>query len=637
MRRLEPTANVNNTNGYKRLSIGHDEADLDVNTNNIRLNDSNHDETTYYTDIGPEFAGPVEQLFKILLEYAGVELSVASSIEPLFEKLGQTVLASAQIKRFDVKILPNEPKNESHSSTNHPPSTALPPTVQFRVPHTRPSILNTPNELSILSVTNLSIQSVCRQSLEHDQLHSANVQAGIRVQRVKQEVNLSFIRLVYQFYTVVDNAVEYTGIDEITKTDTNPLQQNNSIRTESIIDHPENGIQNLVFTNFDSNLLHNDEDLNNPERQCWKKLRQLVAMYNTLPEVKQVQPPTASRKQQRSGSQPPNDNIPHQNANTSFKHVQAQTRNMTTNETLLLSAFGWLIIDEIHYAASLGGLKVDGCMGKVQGSVSLSQRLRALQPTTHHQNTKKYDGSLIVQIGSTSLSLKETHSTSTDNLGVTNPPTINPISSNTSSSTREISVLDIIVGKSRALTSLQTRGVNLTLSGVTNIGTIAMDVPLRPQEVHDLVNRAGRLITSYVQEFLPDDIQQPSTTTSIINPENELNNPNLNDTIEETNTSITLEHPIIKKRRGTRRKSTITPNVNVRPLDTQQSMSSISKQPTLELHITAHCQGMTFSTTLLSTLKAQYKIGVVEGVANIGSTTSRFTAIIHEHALTFFK
>jgi len=46
---------------------------------------------------------------------------------------------------------------------------------------------------------------------------------------------------------------------------------------------------------------------------------------------------------------------------------------------------------------------------------------------------------------------------------------------------------------------------------------------------------------------------------------------------------------------------------------------------------------MTFSTTLLSTLKAQYKIGIVEGVANLGSTTSRFTAIIHEHALHFLN
>jgi hypothetical protein len=36
---------------------------------------------------------------------------------------------------------------------------------------------------------------------------------------------------------------------------------------------------------------------------------------------------------------------------------------------------------------------------------------------------------------------------------------------------------------------------------------------------------------------------------------------------------------------------------------------------------------MTFSTTLLSTLKAQYKIGM----------TSRFTAIIHEHALHFLN
>jgi hypothetical protein len=268
------------------------------------------------------------------------------------------------------------------------------------MPHNRPSILNTSNELSILSVTNLSIQSVCRQSLEHDQLHSANVQAGIRVQRVKQEVNLSFIRLVYQFYTVVDNALEYTGIDEIIKTDTNPIEL---INTSTEI-KPGSGIQNLVIKSLESNLLHldshftNDDDLNNPERQCWKKLRELVAIYGTLPEIKQVQPPvTNTRKQQRSGSQPPNDNIPQQNNNNnnaSFKYLQNQSRNLTTNltnETLLLSSFGWLIIDEINYAASLGGLKVDGCMRKVQGSVSLSQRLRALYPTTTYHNTKKYE------------------------------------------------------------------------------------------------------------------------------------------------------------------------------------------------------------------------------------------------------
>ena len=398
MRRFEPTVNINNSNGYKRLSVGLDESDFEGgNANNNRLNDSNLSDSPYYTDVGPEFAGPVEQLYKILLEYAGVQLSVASSIEPLFEKLGQTVLASAQIKRFDVKILPNEPANESQLAFNHLPISPL--NVQFRVLHNRPSIFNTSNELSVLSVANLSIQSVCRQSLEHDQLHSANVQAGIRVQRVKQEVNLSFIRLVYQFYTVVGNALEYTGIDEISKSDGNPMDL---INMSSEI-RPANGIENLVIRSLDSNLLHmdphyDDNDLNNPQRQCWKKLRELVAIYGTLPEIKQVQPPvsatTTTRKQQRSGSQPPNENIAQTTTttNNSFKFVHNQSRNTgtnLTNDTLLLSSFGWLIIDEIHYAASLGGLKVDGCMGKVQGSVSLSQRLRTLHPTVNSQNTKK--------------------------------------------------------------------------------------------------------------------------------------------------------------------------------------------------------------------------------------------------------
>ena len=307
------------------------------------------------------------------------------------------------------------------------------------------------------------------------------------------------------------------------------------------------------------------------------------------------------------------------------------------NETLLLSSFGWLIIDEIYYAASLGGLKVDGCMGKVQGSVTLSQRLRTLQPTANQLTSKKYDGSLIVQIGSTSLSLKETLSGSTDPLPTNASLNAHAASSTLPASSRQISVLDIIVGKSRALTSLQTRGINLTLSGVTNIGTIAMDVPLRPQEVHDLVNRAGRLITSYVQEFLPDDAQPTSTPASAVNANAELNSTNLNDTIEEPDTPVQPEATRMKKRTGTRRKQPTVAKVSSRPLETQQSISSSTKRPVFEAHITAHCQGMTFSTTLLSTLKAQYKIGVVEGVANLGGTTSRFTAIVHEHALHFLN
>ena len=414
LRRFEPTANVNNNNGYKRLSMGLDESDFEGNSTSARLNASKNDdsftEAAYYTDAGPEFAGPVEQLFKSLLEYAGVELSVSSSIEPLFEKLGQTVLASAQIKRFEVKILPNEPINESQSfHTHHAPSVFIshpPASVHYRLPTNRPSVLNTCNQSSILSVTNLSIQSVCRQSLEHDQLHSANVQAGIRVQRVQQEVNLSFIRLVYQFYTVVGNALEYTGIDELTKAEPELLEQGvttdlrnpTTRRTQTTTDYPDSGLTGLVLRSLEPSLLRfdhqgDDDDLAHPERQCWKKLRELVAIYGTPPEVKQVQPhPSNTRKQQRSGSQPPNENGAAPNSNTSFKYVQAQTRPMGTNmpnETLLLSSFGWLIIDEIYYAASLGGLKVDGCMRKVQGSVTVSQRLRALQAAAHHHNTKK--------------------------------------------------------------------------------------------------------------------------------------------------------------------------------------------------------------------------------------------------------
>ncbi|UJR36630.1 hypothetical protein I4U23_029350 [Adineta vaga] len=606
LRRFEPTANINNTTGYARLNVGSDESDFDDNTFRTRLNKRNRTNSfaeIILSDVGPDLTGSVEQLFKVLLEYAGVELSVTSSIEPLFEKLGQTVVASAVLKKFDVKILPNEVINDIQSST-----------------------LNPSVESSVLCVTNLNIQSVCRQLLEYDQLHSANVQAGIRVQRVQQEVNLSLLRIVYQFYTVVGNAVEYTGIDEIIKPDNNLVQQQDDIyattsRTSTLVEHAESGVENLVLKSLQSNLLHSSTHDNSidSERQCWLKLRERITTHEKLPVI---EPTLTNRRKQRNSLLSPND---------ATNTILLPSSN-TPNETLLLSAFGWLIIDEIYSTASLGGLKVDGCMGKVQGSVSLSQRLRAVQPFGINQNAKKYDGSLIVQIGSTSLSLKETLSTSTDTVhNNTIPP------SNTSSATRKISVLDIIIGKSRALTSLQTRGTNLTLSGVTNIGTIAMDVPLRPQEVHDLVNRAGRLITSYVQEFLPDDTDQTSTIPTEKDDEFQQMETSLDDTIKESNIPILSAETPRKKPTNIRRKLTLTSNLTPELLATRQSISSSSKRPVFSVHITAHCQGMSFSTTLLSTLKAQYKIGVVEGVAHLGSTTSRFTAIVHEHALHFLN
>ena len=85
-----------------------------------------------------------------------------------------------------------------------------------------------------------------------------------------------------------------------------------------------------------------------------------------------------TRKQQRSGSQPPNEILPFLGSTTTTKTdgKNLLTKSLLTNssnETLLISSFGWLIIDQIYYAALLGGLEVVGCTSKVQESVTLSQ------------------------------------------------------------------------------------------------------------------------------------------------------------------------------------------------------------------------------------------------------------------------
>ncbi|CAF1494530.1 unnamed protein product [Adineta steineri] len=127
---------------------------------------------------------------------------------------------------------------------------------------------------------------------------------------------------------------------------------------------------------------------------------------------------------------------------------------------------------------------------------------------------------------------------------------------------RQISVFDIIVDKPQASTYLQTRRINLILSVVTNMDTTTMDVPLRPQEVHDLISRAGRLITSYVREFLPNDTQQTSSIQTTANTDNKLINTSLNDTIEEPHIPIPLEQTTTKKRLSTRRNDTINRTIN---------------------------------------------------------------------------
>ncbi|CAF5021554.1 unnamed protein product, partial [Rotaria sp. Silwood1] len=137
--------------------------------------------------------------------------------------------------------------------------------------------------------------------------------------------------------------------------------------------------------------------------------------------------------------------------------------------------------------------------------------------------------------------------------------------------------------------------------------------------------------------FLPGDTEESSTVLSKTNDELQQINTNVNNTIQEINLPTTTEQIPKNKRLHIHRKRKLSSHLPVDILQTQTSISSLPKKPIFEVHIIAHCQGMTFSTTLLSTLKAQYKIGIVEGVANLGSTKSRFTAVVHEHALHFLN
>ena len=333
IRRLEPKATKTNNVGYKRLNTLADPSALEDRI-----------DATQPSDDRERKSESVEQLYEILFDYAGIEVTVTSTIEPLFNKLGQTLLASGQIKSFDVRILPNEPQK---AAVHQPPSIVVNP--------------------SVLCVTDLNIQSVCRQTLEHDQLHSANVQVGIRIQRVQQEVNLSLLRVVYQFYTVVDNGLHSTDSHAASKIESSLRESSDGTllprsRTATL---PNATVQSVV-------LQPAVPDPSSPEKPYWQRLRQLVRSSTEPTESKPLVSSVAAKRRQQ--------NDPAKSVN---EQIEAPSTNVANvDDQLLLSSFGWLIIDELYYAASLGGLKVDGCMKSVQGSVTLSQRLRAAHPNT---------------------------------------------------------------------------------------------------------------------------------------------------------------------------------------------------------------------------------------------------------------
>ena len=351
IRRLEPKATRTNTVGYKRLNTLADPSALENRIGATQLSDD------------PERKSEsVEQLYKILFDYAGVEVTVTSAIEPLFNKLGQTLLASGQIKSFDVRILPNEPQK----SALHQSSSVV--------------VVNP----SVLCVTDLNIQSVCRQTLEHDQLHSANVQVGIRIQRVQQEVNLSLLRVVYQFYTVVDNGLNSTDSHAASKNDSSLREPSDGTlpprsRTATL---PNATVQSVVLQPI-------VPDPSSPEKAYWQRLRQLVRSSTEPIESKPLASSTTAKRRQQ--------NDPAKSVNEQIETPSTEVANV--DDQLLLSSFGWLIIDELYYAASLGGLQVDGCMKSVQGSVTLSQRLRAAHP-----NTKKVRSALLASNTTDSIS-----------------------------------------------------------------------------------------------------------------------------------------------------------------------------------------------------------------------------------------
>lgn len=308
----------------------------------------------------------------------------------------------------------------------------------------------------------------------------------------------------------------------------------------------------------------------------------------------------------------------------SSDHIKTYTHALMQRELTPFVVFGVVKIKKVNLEAKLSNLKLDGELSSFHVSLTHKEKVKGASV-----NQKRWkESSLTGNLGYSKISILEETQFNNHQL-----------------------IVQMTVGKSLTLISSQNKkGKDHNMnSALLKIGAINIDIPQHPVELHSMMTRSSKQISTTLQEFKTQrGVFRSATTTSSKQSgdslEQQFFNANVSSSKEQSNANniqksseakqTTFENTDKSKDQfdsGIQFRNAKTANAR-HPLAIDKKEEKFISPIVIQFHIVL--DSFEISASLLPSLKAQYNIGQIIS-AGITGRKAKFTIDFEEHKLSF--
>lgn len=305
--------------------------------------------------------------------------------------------------------------------------------------------------------------------------------------------------------------------------------------------------------------------------KCWTTIYNLLDIYAAMPEMKTLT--------HRVSLSP--DAIANLKAKLKSHHLfnrredDKEAQQLQPFEKTRLVVFGVVKINRTRLLATLSGLKLEAEITSFNSSTTWRKKTRPVS----------LECSLTGQIGRAMIVLLE---------GV---------------APNQQTVVKVTVGKTQTLYSSVTKKAKDKNNALLTVGAIFIDIPLHPIQLHGMVTRSSKQLSTTLQEL------RVTRTSARLSKQNE-----------------DLESPMhsreAKEKKATEKKARIIP-----PASVQHDTKSGLLQP-LVMQFNVFLQSLSITASLLPSLQAQYKMDNVTGKGSTGNKAN-FNIDLPSQSLSF--
>lgn len=329
---------------------------------------------------------------------------------------------------------------------------------------------------------------------------------------------------------------------------------------------PSGPLVNEAFADLPCNF---DNTVESPK--CWTTIYNLLDIYAAMPEMK-----TMSNRVSLSPDAIANLKSKLKNNHFFDSHQdEEKTDALQTFEKTRLIVFGVVKVHRTRLLATLSGLKLEAEILSFHSSTTWRKKTRPVS----------LECSLTGQIGKAMIMLLEG-----------SPP-------------NQQTVVKVTVGKTQTLYSSISRKGKDKNNALLTVGAIFIDIPLHPIQLHGMVTRSSKQLSTTLQEL------RVTRTSARLSKQNE-----------------DLESPLHSKETKEKKSSTKS-RVNQPTSGNQTDNKSALLQP-LVMQFNIFLQSLSITASLLPSLQAQYKMDNVTGKGSTGNEAN-FNIDLPSQSLSF--